>query len=138
MPDRNPVGLVGVGLLGQALAHRLLGGGFEVLGFDVDPAKNARLAELGGRPASSLVDLAKRCDTIVLAVFSTDQVEQVVERELIPALGEPRARSYCAPAPATPTASPRWASGSPRAACAFWRRRSRGRAARLPAARASA
>ena len=88
MPDRNPVGLIGVGLLGQALAHRLRGGGFEVLGFDVDPAKNARLTELGGRPASSLVDLARRCDPIVLAVFSTDQVEDVVERELIPALGE--------------------------------------------------
>ena len=31
--------------------------------------------------------LAKRCDTIVLAVFSTDQVESVVERELLPTLG---------------------------------------------------
>jgi L-threonate 2-dehydrogenase len=49
MTDRNLVGLIGVGLLGQALAHRLLGAGFEVIGFDVDPAKSARLAELGGR-----------------------------------------------------------------------------------------
>ena len=49
--ERASVGLVGIGLLGQALAHRLLGAGFEVAGFDVDPAKNARLAQLGGRPA---------------------------------------------------------------------------------------
>ena len=74
--------------MGQALAHRLLGAGFEVAGFDVDPAKNAKLAELGGRPATSVAYLAQRCDPIVLAVFSTDQVEEVVERELIPALGE--------------------------------------------------
>ena len=82
------VGLVGIGLLGQALARRLLGAGFEVAGFDVDPAKNAKLAELGGRPAASVADLAQRCDPIVLAVFSTDQVEEVVERELLPALGD--------------------------------------------------
>jgi putative dehydrogenase len=88
MTDRNPVGLIGVGLLGQALAHRLLGAGFEVIGFDVDPAKNVRFAELGGRAAASIADVAKRCEPIVLAVFSTDQVEQVIEGELLPALGE--------------------------------------------------
>ena len=49
MSDRNPVGLVGIGLLGQAFAHRLLDAGFEVVGFDVDPAKTAKLDELGGR-----------------------------------------------------------------------------------------
>src|SRR5215831_18311531 len=88
MPDRKPVGLIGAGLLGQAFAHRLLEAGFEIVGFDVDSAKTAKLAELGGRPASSGADLARRCDPIVLAVFSTDQVEAVVERELLPALGD--------------------------------------------------
>jgi 3-hydroxyisobutyrate dehydrogenase-like beta-hydroxyacid dehydrogenase len=88
MTDRNPVGLIGVGLLGQALAHRLLGAGLEVIGFDVDPAKNVRFAELGGRAAASIADVAKRCEPIVLAVFSTDQVERVIEGELLPALGE--------------------------------------------------
>jgi 3-hydroxyisobutyrate dehydrogenase-like beta-hydroxyacid dehydrogenase len=93
----NPVGLVGIGLLGQALAHRLLQSGFAVVGFDVDPAKTAALVKLGGRPAASIADLAPRCDAIVLAVFSTDQVEQVVERELLPALGDgSRAVVLCA------------------------------------------
>src|SRR5215813_15020843 len=88
MSERSPVGLVGIGLLGQAFAHRLLDAGFEVVGFDVDPAKNAKLGELGGRPAPSVADLARCCDPIVLAVFSTDQVEAVVEGQLLPALGE--------------------------------------------------
>src|SRR5258707_4612792 len=88
MTARKPVGLIGIGLLGQAFAHRLLDAGFEVVGFDVDPAKNAKLAELGGRPAASVADLARRCDPIVLAVFSTDQVETVIESELLPALGD--------------------------------------------------
>jgi 3-hydroxyisobutyrate dehydrogenase len=85
---REPVGLIGIGLLGQAFAHRLLGAGFEVLGFDVDAGKTAKLAELGGRPAASVADLARRCDPVLIAVFSTDQVEEVIERELLPALGE--------------------------------------------------
>jgi 3-hydroxyisobutyrate dehydrogenase-like beta-hydroxyacid dehydrogenase len=88
MLDRAPLGLIGIGLLGQAFAHRLLGAGFEVLGFDIDPAKSAKLAELGGRPALSVADLAQRCDPIVLAVFSTDQVEAVIESELLPAMGD--------------------------------------------------
>ena len=88
MPDRKPIGLIGLGLLGQALVHRLLEAGFEVVGFDVDPARTAKLAELGGRPASSVADLARHCDPIVLAVFSTDQVEAVIESELLPALGD--------------------------------------------------
>jgi 3-hydroxyisobutyrate dehydrogenase-like beta-hydroxyacid dehydrogenase len=88
MPDRKPTGLIGLGLLGQAFAHRLLEAGFEVVGFDLDCAKTAKLAELGGRPASSVADLARRCDPIVLAVFSTDQVEAVAESELLPALDD--------------------------------------------------
>jgi 2-hydroxy-3-oxopropionate reductase len=88
MSDRKPVGLIGIGLLGQAFAHRLLEAGFEVVGFDIDPAKNAKLAELGGRPVSSVADLARRCDPIVLVVFSTDQVEAVVDSELLPAVGD--------------------------------------------------
>ena len=88
MTDRKPVGLIGIGLLGQAFAHRLLAAGFAVVGFDVDPAKNAKLAQLGGGGAASAAELARRCDPVVLAVFSTDQVEHVVERELLPALGE--------------------------------------------------
>ena len=88
MTDGRAVGVIGVGLLGQAFVHRLRSAGFQVMGFDVDPAKNARLAELGGKPAQSIADLAQRCDPLVLAVFSTDQVEAVVESEVLPALGE--------------------------------------------------
>ena len=88
MSERLRVGVIGIGLLGQAFVHRLRGAGFEVVGFDVDPAKTTKLADLGGHTALSVADLARRCDPIVLAVFSTDQVEAVVESGLLPALGE--------------------------------------------------
>jgi 3-hydroxyisobutyrate dehydrogenase-like beta-hydroxyacid dehydrogenase len=88
MTNGKAVGVIGVGLLGQAFVHRLRSAGFQVMGFDVDATKNASLAELGGKPASSIADLAQRCDPLVLAVFSTDQVEAVVESEVLPALGD--------------------------------------------------
>jgi 2-hydroxy-3-oxopropionate reductase len=80
----TPIGLVGLGLMGEVYARRLIAAGFAVVGFDVDAAKNERLARIGVR-AGSLADIARDCDPIVLAVFSTDQVEEVVERALVPA-----------------------------------------------------
>ena len=79
-----PVGLVGLGLMGEVYARRLVAAGFAVVGFDTEAAKNARLAEIGAR-AGSLADIARGCDPIVLAVFNTEQVEDVVERALVPA-----------------------------------------------------
>jgi len=84
MPAKIPVGIVGLGLMGEVYARRLMAAGFAVIGFDVDPAKNQRLAQIGGR-AGSLTEIAEQCDPIVLAVFNTDQVEDVVEHSLLPA-----------------------------------------------------
>jgi 3-hydroxyisobutyrate dehydrogenase-like beta-hydroxyacid dehydrogenase len=84
MKSAGTVGVVGLGLMGEVLAGRLMAAGFSVLGYDVDPQKNARLASLGGRAVSSPAEIAG-CERIVLAVFNTEQVEEVVERELLPA-----------------------------------------------------
>src|SRR5260370_26087935 len=88
MSGRSAVGLIGLGLLGEALSRRLVDAGFEVTGFALDPARNSRLAALGGHPAISVAAVAERCQPIVLAVFSTDQVETIVERELLPVVGD--------------------------------------------------
>jgi 3-hydroxyisobutyrate dehydrogenase-like beta-hydroxyacid dehydrogenase len=84
VPQKSPVGIIGLGLMGEVYARRLMAAGFSVIGFDVDPAKNQRLEQIGGR-AGSLAGIARDCDPIVLAVFNTDQVEEVVEHALLPA-----------------------------------------------------
>ena len=84
MANGQPVGLFGLGLMGEALAKRLLPAGLRIVGYDVDQAKHARFATLGGTTAASPAEVA-RCGVIVLAVFSTDQVEDVVENTLVPA-----------------------------------------------------
>lgn len=75
------VGLVGLGLMGTAIARRLLEAGYGVCGFDLDAAKRAQFVELGGAAAASVRAVGERCSDVVLAVFTTEQVEQVVEGE---------------------------------------------------------
>ena len=53
------VGIVGVGLMGQAIAHRLLKSGFEVQGFDVDPKRMNQLQQQGGIPVDSAAGFGK-------------------------------------------------------------------------------
>ena len=84
MPPETPVGLIGIGLMGEVYARRLIAAGFGVIGFDIDEKRNEILARIGAR-VGSLVEIARQCDPIVIAVFSTDQVEDVVERALLPA-----------------------------------------------------
>ena len=79
MAKKKTVGLIGLGLIGAALARRLMAAGFTVVGYDVDPARGTRLEELGGRTAGSVAELARECARIVIAVFNTDQLEDVLE-----------------------------------------------------------
>lgn len=79
MTAPQTIGLLGTGLMGMACAKRLRGAGYDVLGYDVDAAKAKALEALGGRVAASVAEVARTCDVIVLAVFSTDQVEDVIE-----------------------------------------------------------
>jgi 3-hydroxyisobutyrate dehydrogenase-like beta-hydroxyacid dehydrogenase len=87
MSSEPPVGVIGIGLMGEVFARRLLAAGLSVVGFDIDSAKTARLGELGARPAASIAEVARAANPIVLAVFNTDQVEEVVEQQILPALG---------------------------------------------------
>ena len=74
----EPVGVVGLGLIGSVLAGRLLDAGFAVTGADLDPERLRALEAKGGRGAD-LPDLVETCPIIVLALFDTAQVVSVVE-----------------------------------------------------------
>lgn len=70
------VGLIGLGLMGAALAHRLQGAGLRVLGFDINPDKAVLVP--GIEVAASTDEICLSCSRIVLAVYDTAQVESVV------------------------------------------------------------
>ena len=45
---QSPIAIVGLGLMGEVYAQRLIDAGHPVVGFDIDPARRARLADIGG------------------------------------------------------------------------------------------
>ena len=62
------VGLIGLGLVGQALAQRLRSAGFSCIGYDVRADAMARFVESGQAVAASVAELAASAHTIVLAI----------------------------------------------------------------------
>jgi 3-hydroxyisobutyrate dehydrogenase len=83
----SPVAIIGLGLMGEVYAKRLIDTGIPVTGFDIDPARCARLKEIGGMSADSIAALARPARCIIIAVFNTEQVEDVIENHLLRALG---------------------------------------------------
>jgi 3-hydroxyisobutyrate dehydrogenase-like beta-hydroxyacid dehydrogenase len=84
---REPVGIIGLGLLGGAIARRLLAAGHPVLDYDVDQTKAASLAS-AELQTTDVATIAQRCERIVLAVFTSEQVGEVAAQ--LYAAGAPR------------------------------------------------
>ena len=70
--------MIGLGLMGIALSARLIDAGIAVTGFDIDAAKCKALKAIGGVLAISALELAAQCRTIVIAVYSSEQVESLL------------------------------------------------------------
>jgi 3-hydroxyisobutyrate dehydrogenase-like beta-hydroxyacid dehydrogenase len=79
MSAQTSIGIVGLGLVGQALATRLLGAGLRVVGFDLRAEARAGLAAAGGEAASTVRAVGAKAQCVVLAVFDTNDVIDVVE-----------------------------------------------------------
>jgi 3-hydroxyisobutyrate dehydrogenase-like beta-hydroxyacid dehydrogenase len=72
------VGLIGLGLVGTALAEILLAAGYAVIGFAPSERSRAKLADLGGRPAAGPAQVAEAAARIILSLPDSAAVEQVV------------------------------------------------------------
>jgi len=73
------IGLIGLGLVGSAMAERLIVDRFNVIGFDIDKAKCEQLERLGGVAVDNPAQVAEQADRIILSLPDTDAVLQVVE-----------------------------------------------------------
>lgn len=72
------VGIVGVGLMGQAFAHHLLQTGFEVRGFDLDAKRMDELANQGGTPVDSPAAAARGARWILTSLPTSEIVQTAV------------------------------------------------------------
>lgn len=59
------IGFVGLGIMGSPMAANLLKAGYVVTGYDVSAARVEQLAELGGKPATGVVDAVAGADVVI-------------------------------------------------------------------------
>lgn len=78
MNGSDPVGLIGVGLLGSALAQRLLVAGVAVVGWDVAADRRSALADCGGIVADDAADVFTRCRRVFLSLPTHESVAGVL------------------------------------------------------------
>ena len=72
------VGLVGLGDMGIGLAKNIIKHGFELTGFDLRAERLTMLSQLGGKPAASILEVAKNADAVFVMVLNGAQAKQVV------------------------------------------------------------
>jgi 3-hydroxyisobutyrate dehydrogenase-like beta-hydroxyacid dehydrogenase len=73
------VGLIGLGIMGGAMASNLLRAGHRVTGFDIDVAKTEALAELSLIALPSPTDVAASSEIIILSLPSAEALRTVTK-----------------------------------------------------------
>ena len=72
------IGFIGVGVMGEPICRHLARkSGREVMAYDVSPAPLERLKAHGVKVASSVREVAERCDTVFLSLPGAKQVKEV-------------------------------------------------------------
>ncbi|HXU87896.1 MAG TPA: NAD(P)-dependent oxidoreductase [Methylomirabilota bacterium] len=72
------VGIVGLGLLGHAVAARLRAAGHDVVGHDVVPERVEALLALGGRAGGSVAGAVEAAEVVCVLLPSLAAVEEVI------------------------------------------------------------
>ena len=72
------VGIVGLGLLGSAIASRFIKAGHAVVGFDILPARVAALTAMGGKAAPSAAAVAQSAEAVCTLLPSLAAAEAAV------------------------------------------------------------
>lgn len=75
----HTVGIIGLGLLGGAIAERLIARGYAVSGYDVSQAALSRLQAQGVAPADSIPQLFQRCERVMLSLPDSRVVAGVID-----------------------------------------------------------
>jgi 3-hydroxyisobutyrate dehydrogenase-like beta-hydroxyacid dehydrogenase len=76
---KGTVGLVGLGIMGGAIARNLVAAGWEVLGFDLSPERREEAAASGVVLAADVADLARRAHVIITSLPSPKAVVETAK-----------------------------------------------------------
>jgi L-threonate 2-dehydrogenase len=76
------VGVIGLGGMGSAAAAALLGAGYRVVGFDLDPVRQARFAADGGEPGGSPAAVVAEASVVLSLLPSAAALSSVCDNIL--------------------------------------------------------
>jgi L-threonate 2-dehydrogenase len=74
----EPVGIIGVGIMGSAMARNMIKSGFSVVGFDPSPAARDRLTAMGGIAMNSPKEVAEVASISILSLPSADALDMAI------------------------------------------------------------
>src|ERR1700742_4291503 len=74
------VGIVGLGIMGGAIARNLVERGWHVIGFDLDPERNAELAQAGVSIAGDVTEVTCDAPVIMTSLPTPAAVEHVARQ----------------------------------------------------------
>jgi 3-hydroxyisobutyrate dehydrogenase-like beta-hydroxyacid dehydrogenase len=74
---REPVGMIGLGIMGSAMSANLVKAGFPVFGYDPVVAARNKLRKVGGTPCENATEVARQARLIVLSLPSETALDQV-------------------------------------------------------------
>ena len=75
-----PIGIIGLGTMGGAMAKILIKGGYNVLGFDIDAEKNVNLKKAGGQIATSPQDIFSSSEISISSLPSPQALFQTANK----------------------------------------------------------
>lgn len=76
-PRSDPIGLIGLGLVGSELAHRLRAAGRPVIGYDINAERLAEFTQLGGSAAGSAAGVFSACERVLVSLPSHREVTNI-------------------------------------------------------------
>lgn len=74
--NKQAIGIIGLGLMGQAFGKRFNANGFPTFGFDINPDRCQEFGE--AQTISSVIELAQQCQTLVLCLFDGHQIRDTL------------------------------------------------------------
>ena len=72
------IGVIGVGIMGSAIARNLIRAGMTVTGFDIDTKRRAELAAMGGTAAGSAAEVAAGAEIVLTSLPAIAALDETV------------------------------------------------------------
>jgi L-threonate 2-dehydrogenase len=69
------IGIIGLGIMGGAMARELIKAGYLVSGIDVLPTAIERFKKMGGTVAKSATELGDRCDVVIVSLSTSSALQ---------------------------------------------------------------